>query len=175
MSNKNQVFLNPYTQSPLIWHAQGAYISWGYSQSQAKSGLSNKGQSNGFAALSGIQVTYARSVSTQYPIGGSAPLQIIGSPSGGLKLTTLLGPQESLSKFIKAAGDACKPIYICIQPFALSQQNCDKSAGKTIITLVGCVSTGLGLTIGNAGGGGQSITMVTVPITMQFTDMIWSN
>ena len=46
--------------------------------------------------MSGITITYARQVTTQYPIGGSNPIQLVGAPSGTLQLTTLIGPTSNL-------------------------------------------------------------------------------
>lgn len=174
MSNNNQVFVNPYNSTPTVWHAQGAYISWGRSLSQAQSGLSDKNASNGFSTLTGVTVQFVRTVSTQYPIGGSKPLQLIGAPTGTANFTSLLGPQQSVKDFLKAVSDACDPVFICIQPFALQTKTCAKSAKyDTVITLCGCISNQVSLAI-QAGGGNGGVALVNVPIGIQFTDMLWS-
>lgn len=163
------VFNNPYTQAPQVWSAQGAAVTWGQTQAAAQSNKANKV----FAALGGITITYKRPVSTRYPIGGSAPIQLIGAPSGTVQLGTLIGPSTELNDFLDALASACKPITIIVTNSSItSGQDCAVKSQPQEIVCNGAVGSQVqyNLTIAQ---GGMAIAQGT--FVLQFTEMKWSS
>ena len=163
----NQIFVNPYNKDPLVWNSQGATIAWSTGESSADG-------TQIFQTLTGLTIQYTRPVTTQYPIGGSAPLQIIGAPQGTCDIQSLLGPQKGLKAFIKAAGNVCKPITITIKPFSQTTNSSECKSfqhAKHTITLKGCVMQSFGYTIQQGQGG---IAIIRTPIRLSFTDLQWS-
>lgn len=165
------VFNNPYTQAPQVWSAQGAAITWGLTQAAAQT---NQAAANKvFAALGGITINYQRTVSTRYPIGGSAPIQLIGAPSGTLQLNTLIGPTTELNTFLDAMASACKPITIIVKNSSkTSGQDCSVSSQPQTIVCNGAVGSQVQYTL-TIGQGGMAIAQGT--FVLQFTEMKWSS
>lgn len=191
------IFSNPFTGSPQTWNAQGALITWASGQdSQAVVGgltaaLNTAVQSasnstanvvtgtlggdpigsHPLACLTGLTIQYARQSSTQYPIGGSAPIKMLGAPSGQCSLTSLLGPTTDLQRFIKELGSGCNDsVIIAIKPFA-TQAACNGQTGKApIILLHGCSMNVFGFQIQSQG---QGISLVNIPLQIQFTYLTW--
>lgn len=181
------IFSNPFTGSPQTWNAQGALITWASGQnSQAVgSGLvadlnqaTTSGQLTGealgshpLACLTGLSIQYARQSTTQYPIGGSAPIKMLGAPSGQCSLTSLLGPTTDLQKFIKELGASCNDsVTIAIKPFA-TQSACGGQTGKApVILLHGCSMNVFGFQIQSQG---QGISLINIPLQIQFTYLTW--
>lgn len=172
-----QLFSNTFVnKDPVVFDAQGALISWSKtSASQAANGLGTvKTLSNSakvFTCTTQVQVTYQRAVQTIYPIGGSQPLQLLGSPKGSLRITTLIGPTASLQTFLKDCNDNCNNIHIAIQPFGMQASNCGESPVMPVITLSGCRMISLGISIQAAQ---QGLSMVNVPLSFQFTSLQWT-
>ena len=161
----SSVFANTYNKTPQVWTAQGAYITWGESGSNVQATKDTI-----FQALSGVTVSYGRQVSTQYPIGGSAPIQLIGAPAGQLQLNTLIGPTTNLKTFLQAIGKACTPIDIKVLTTALqSGEDCTKSNLQNI-QCIGCVATQLQYSLNMAQSG---MAIATGGFTLTFTQMKW--
>lgn len=165
------VFNNPYTQAPQVWSAQGAAVTWGQTQAaaQANQAAANKV----FAALGGITINYQRPVSMRYPIGGSAPIQLIGAPSGVVQLNTIIGPSTELNDFLDALASACKPITIIVTNSSIaSGQDCDVKSQPQEIVCNGAIGSQVqyNLTIAQ---GGMAIAQGT--FVLQFTEMKWSS
>lgn len=187
-----EVFNNPFNGSPTVWNAQGALVTWStVGADDAKAGLQlylnsainaannpnvNVGtpphQSQPFACLTGVQIQYGRQSSTQYPIGGSAPIRILGAPSGVCVLTSILGPTTDLQQFLRDAASGCEQVTVGIQPFA-TQNACPNATNgvQPIIMLKGCSVNQLNFNIQPQG---QGISLINVPINLQFTSLTWN-
>lgn len=189
-----EVFNNPFNGSPTVWNAQGALVTWspGANSAIAASNAQNAlnrlqasvqqqqnnpngtyaHQSHVFACLTGIQIQYSRQSSTQYPIGGSAPIRILGAPNGICVLTSILGPTTDLEQFLKQAASGCNQIVVGIQPFATQNACPNATSGvQPIIMLKGCSVNQLNFNIQPQG---QGISLINVPINLQFTSLTWN-
>lgn len=125
-----------------------------------------------FACLTGIQIQYGRQTSTQYPIGGYNPIRILGAPAGQCSLSSLLGPSTDLDTFLEAACQNCKQIVLGIKPFS-TQAACTSAVNgnQPIIVLKGCSVNQLGFNIQSQG---QGISLINVPINLEFTNLTWN-
>lgn len=183
------IFSNPFTGSPQTWNAQGALITWASGQVQHAAAIgaglatdlnqaTTSGQvageaigSHPLACLTGLTIQYSRQTTTQYPIGGSAPIKMLGAPSGQCALTSLLGPTTELQKFIKQLGSDCgDSVVIAIKPFA-TQAACKGQTNKSpVILLHGCSMNTFGFQIQSQG---QGISLINIPLQIQFTYLTW--
>lgn len=191
------IFSNPFTGSPQTWNAQGALITWASGQNSQAVGTGlaaelnfavqpasnstanittgtlqgNPIGSHPLACLTGLTIQYSRQSSTQYPIGGSAPIKMLGAPSGQCAITSLLGPTTDLQGFIKDLGSGCNDsVTIAIKPFA-TQAACGGQNGKSpVILLHGCSMNTFGFQIQSQG---QGISLINIPLQIQFTYLTW--
>lgn len=152
------VFVNPYTKKTQTWSAQGAKV---YLDNDASGAL---------ACLQGVSVTLSRQLADQYPIGGGAVIRLVGAPQGTARFDSLLGPNDNVKKFIEALSDVCKPRTITIQPFATQDKlNCGAKV-KQKIRIKDCTARSVGFGIQSQG---QGLSLVSVPVQVQFTSMQW--
>lgn len=153
----NQVFVNPYNQKPQVWSTQGAKLYVAGSQV------------NPILCLTGVQATLQRTISDQYPLGAGGVIRLVGAPTGQASFTSLLGPKVALKNFLDQLSNVCSPADVIIKP--LQDMLCPDQLTKNVeITLIGCTTTQVGIQIQAAQ---QGMSMVNVPITVQFTNMQW--
>lgn len=152
------VFVNPYTQKTQTWSAQGAKI------------YINENATQALACLQGVSVTLARQLADQYPIGGGAVIRLVGAPQGTARFDSLLGPNDNVKKFIESLSDVCAPKTITIEPFATQDKlNCGNKVNQKI-KIKDCTARSVGFGIQAQG---QGLSLVSVPVQVQFTSMQW--
>ena len=171
------VFANPYTQGTQVWSTQGAKVFISSASNAAQNGGSegsdSKQTTGMIACLTGVNVQLARTLADQYPLGTGGIIRLVGAPQGTATFTSLLGPTSTLKNFIKQISDLCKPVDIIIQP--VSKAVCQKqgessNANEQQITLIQCTANNIQVQIQQAQ---QGLSMVSVPVTVQFTNMTW--
>lgn len=162
------IFQNPYTQQTQVWSTQGVKI---YIPDNPEQPVENKNTT--LACIQGVTAAITRSVSDQYPLGTGSIVRLVGAPSGTATFTSLLGPTNNIKTFIEKVCDVCKPCSIVIVP--ISQQTFSKTCKiadvkPVTIILKGCTANSVQLSIQAAQ---QGLSLVQVPIQVQFTDMTW--
>lgn len=165
------IFANPYNQKTQVWSTQGAKVyipkkngdSYDYSTPENNSTL---------ACIQGVTASITRAISDQYPLGTGSIIRLVGAPTGTASFTSLLGPQANIKNFILKVSNVCSPCDIVIQP--ISQQTfsdgCTLKAKTVTIILKGCTANQVQLSIQAAQ---QGLSLVNVPVNVQFTDMTW--
>ena len=170
------VFTNPYKQAPEVWSAQQATITWGVEAGgQGAAGNNPTSTDNIFAALNQVQISYQRQVTTQYPIGGSKPIQLLGAPQGTLVLSTLIGPDSTMDEFLKAIASPCKSLVIQVLNSSkqIDDENCKNTAAKAQSMLCrGCVANVVSYQL-SMDPSGMAIATGTFQFT--FTNMEWTS
>lgn len=182
------IFSNPFTGTTQTWNAQGALITWAVADESAQDGLvstlnadqnavnaatGGSSPTKTFACLTQLALQYQRATNTQYPIGGNAPIRMFGAPTGTITLSSLLGPTTQLQEFLNAAGSACESVSMGIKPFA-SQSIC-QTAVKTkqpIIILHDCNLQVFNFQMQQQA---QGLSLINVPLQLEFTRMTWHN
>ena len=166
------IFQNPYNQETQIWSTQGAKIFIPQVLDDGSQIQLAGPNSNTLACIQGVTAQITRSVSDQYPLGGGSIVRLVGAPSGTASFTSLLGPQNNILNFIEKVSDVCKPCDIVIVPISQQtfSQGCAADVKTVQIRLKGCTANSVQLSIQAAQ---QGLSLVQVPIRVQFTDMTW--
>lgn len=166
----NAIFSNPYSQTPLVWSTQGARITW---KKELKAADTTAAQTTDtdtahtFATLTGLTLTASRPISPQFPIGGDAAILLAGVPQGTIQMTSIFGPESTLTDFLKEAGDVCNALTLEIVPFDVKKLclGTDPQGLSECITVHGCKLSQLSYTMQTTGDG---IAMATGTFTLQF-------
>lgn len=167
------VFSNPYKDTE-TWAAQGAIVQWGVSTSS-----SSAAATTGFPFMMiNLQMQYARTVSSFFPINGDSAnnmtkVNISGAPRGTLQVGAIYGPDSAgVKDFVEAASKACKAkgeqVVLSIKPFGNASCTDTKFAKQDFI-LTGLEMEQLGLNI----QGGEA-AVVNLPTVYSFTSLKWS-
>lgn len=158
-----KVFNNPYNQAPEVWSAQSASIKF--------SGTGKNATAQVLGALNGITVTYGRSFTTQYPIGGSKPIKMASVPQGTVQLTTIIGPTTAIQSFLKLFGSSCESFILELKTqSAEGAQNCQTKATPQILTCKGCTGDSISYSISSQGG----MSLANGQFNISFTDLDWT-
>jgi|GEM_PF-5663250 len=161
------IFSNPYKDTE-TWTAQGAIVQWGTGDIPT-TGLP-------FMMIN-LQMQYARSLSSFFPINGDSAnnmtkINISGAPRGTLQVGAIYGPDATgVKEFVEAASKACKTdaeqVVISIKPFGNATCTNTKFATQAF-TLKGLEMEQLGLSI----QGGEA-AVVNLPTVYSFTSLEW--
>lgn len=112
-------------------------------------------------------------MTTRYPIGGSAPIQLVGAPQGQITLSTLIGPSSDIEDFLTALASACTPISIVVTNSDTStDEKCSSKSTPQEIICNGAVGTQIQYSLQIAEGG---MAIANGTFVLQFTDMKWSS
>lgn len=167
------IFQNPYKQKTQVWSTQGAKVYLPKKSADGKSVDYNKPEDNStLACIQGVTAQITRSVSDQYPLGAGSIIRLVGAPTGTASFTSLLGPEANIQNFITNISNVCSPCDIVIQPISQQtfSQGCTLKAKTVTIVLKGCTANSVQLSIQAAQ---QGLSLVQVPVQVQFTDMTW--
>lgn len=162
------IFQNPYDQQTQIWSTQGAKI---YIPTDPNT-PDVEDPNTTLACIQGVTAQITRAVSDQYPLGAGSIVRLVGAPSGTAQFTALLGPKNSIKNFIEKVSDVCNPCSIVIIPISQQtfSQGCVEDVKTVSIILKGCTANSVQISIQAAQ---QGLSLVQVPINVQFTDMTW--
>lgn len=152
-----------YTPAPKVWQTQNASIVL----------VSGDNKADHLAAATSIQVTFQRTQSIQYPVGGgraNAPIKLYGAPSGTIQIGTLIGPTANLQAFIQAFSDPCKSFTLEIKSQGRGGMACGDAAVQTL-TCSGCTGQSIQYAI-SAAQQGLSVAQGTFAIS--FTGLQWT-
>lgn len=166
------IFQNPYNQQTQVWSTQGASIFIPQTLPDGSQVQLLGQNSNTLACIQGVTAQITRAVSDQYPLGGGSIIRLVGAPTGTATFTSLLGPQNNIKNFIKKVSAVCNPCTIVIMPMSQQtfSQGCAAEVKSVQIRLKGCTANSVQLSIQAAQ---QGLSLVNVPIQVQFTDMTW--
>lgn len=167
------IFQNPYNQETQVWSTQGAKVYLPEKSADGKTTNYKKAAKDStLACIQGVTAQITRAISDQYPLGTGSIIRLVGAPTGNATFTSLLGPAANIQTFITKLSDICSPCDIVIQPISKQtfSKSCKTKAKTVTIVLKGCTANSVQLSIQAAQ---QGLSLVQVPIQVQFTDMTW--
>ncbi len=136
--------------------------------------LINFDDNNADLLATGCNLSYARNLTSTFPINTNKRLIISGIPQGSLTIGSIIGPIGDLKAFLDRYADVCNinRNVITIRPGGITPCEGDDTNFKFLkLTLTGCLIQSFGLTVENRDGMG----MVNSTIAMQFVGLQTEN